>query len=204
MHMYMYVYLNNYSGHLCTTDPGLNLCDSQQKKFLAWQSEFLLCYSYSSHSLLSFTPCPLMHTLSLSFPLPLSLSLDIVYFIAWDLLRIDVFGFQSLCEDFFTRHPHHFISPLRISGSAVETLFGQYKYACGGKLESSNYATARAACMVRSIVTPHHSGKGYRDAPLSGTTLPLEKNKEVTVIICHCLFLCVCMHQLCCLFEFSN
>ena len=49
----------------------------------------------------------------------------------------------------------------------METLFGQYKFAAGGKLDASNYVTARAACMVRDIVTPHHSGKGYRDATLN-------------------------------------
>ncbi len=60
----------------------------------------------------------------------------------------------------------------------METLFGQYKFASGGKLDSSNYATARAACMVRNnIVTPHHSGKGYRDATIASMAVPLEKKK---------------------------
>ena len=62
---------------------------------------------------------------------------------AWDLLRV---------EYFFKAHPHNFVSPLRVSGSAVETLFSPYKYAAGGKLDSSNYATARAACLVKSAV----------------------------------------------------
>ena len=69
------------------------------------------------------------------------------------------------------------MSPLRVSGSAVETLFGQYKFAAGGRLDSSNYATARAACLVRNIVTPHHSGKGYRDITLNHVANPLEKKK---------------------------
>ena len=59
----------------------------------------------------------------------------------------------------------------------METLFGQYKFASGGKLDSSNYATARAACMVRDFVTPHHSGKGYRDAATTSMAVPLEKKK---------------------------
>ena len=57
----------------------------------------------------------------------------------------------------------------------METLFGQYKFASGGKLDSSNYATARVACMVRNIVTPHHSGKGYRDSAISSMSIPLKK-----------------------------
>ena len=49
----------------------------------------------------------------------------------------------------------------------METLLGQYKFVSGGKVDSNNYATVRAACMVRNIVTPHHSGNGYRDATLT-------------------------------------
>jgi hypothetical protein len=86
-----------------------------------------------------------------------------------------VYGFRAFCEDFLQQHPKHFVSPLRVSGSAVETLFGQYKFATGGKLDASNYATARAACTVRNIVTPHHSGKSYRDMPLRDIGTPLEK-----------------------------
>ena len=59
----------------------------------------------------------------------------------------------------------------------METLFGQYKFASDGKLDSSNYATARAACMVCNIVTPHHSGKGYRDDAMTSMAVPLEKKK---------------------------
>ena len=101
----------------------------------------------------------------------------VMMFSAWDLLKIDVYGFCGFCEDFFKHHPQHFVSPLRVSGSAVETLFGQYKFAAGGKLDASNYATARAACLVRNIVTPHHSGKDYRDMSLNSTATPLEKKK---------------------------
>ena len=80
-------------------------------------------------------------------------------FKAWDLLRIDVYGFFAFTEDFIQQHPNHFIAPLRVSGSAMETLFSQYKQATGGKLNCHNYQTARAACLVRDVVTPHHSGK---------------------------------------------
>jgi hypothetical protein len=103
--------------------------------------------------------------------------MDTLSFSAWDHLKIDVHGFCAFCEDYFKLHPQHFVSPLRVSGSAVETLFGQYKYAAGGKLDASNYATARAACLVRNIVTPHHRGKDYRDISLNSTATPLEKKK---------------------------
>ena len=86
-----------------------------------------------------------------------------------------MYGFKSFAEDFVSRHPNHFISPLRVSGSAVETLFSQLKFAAGGKLDASNYVTARAACLIRSAVSVHHGGKGYRDAVLATEAPPLEK-----------------------------
>ena len=89
-------------------------------------------------------------------------------------------GFKQFCEYFFKAHPHNIVSPLRVSGSAVET-FSQYKYAAGGKLDSSNYATAKAACLVKSAVSvtqSHHSGKGYRDATLHTQASTLKYNHQ--------------------------
>jgi len=97
------------------------------------------------------------------------------YFTAWDLLRIDVYSFRAFCEWFFKTYPTYFISPLRLSGSAVESLFSQYKNNAGGKLDSVNYCTARAAHLVKQTVSTHHSGKGYRDENLNTTELPLRK-----------------------------
>ena len=75
----------------------------------------------------------------------------------------------------------------------METLFGQYKFASDGKLDSSNYATARAACMVHNIVTPYHSGKGYRDSAISSMSIPLEKKYITTqrsnIFSCYCSYM---------------
>ena len=67
------------------------------------------------------------------------------------------------------------MSPLRVSGSAVETLFSQFKYSSGGKLDSANYSTAWAACLIKQTVATHHSGKDYRDKELSTSVIPLQK-----------------------------
>ena len=67
------------------------------------------------------------------------------------------------------------MSPLRITGSAVETLFSQFKYSAGGKLDSVNYSRSRAAYIVKQCVSTHHSGKGYRDALLSTSSIPIQK-----------------------------
>ena len=96
-------------------------------------------------------------------------------YLAWDLLRICVHGFKEFCEDYFKKHPGYFVSPLRISGSAVESLFSQYKYNAGGKLDACNYVTARCAHLVQQTVSVHHSGVGYRDQTLATMQLPLRK-----------------------------
>ena len=96
-------------------------------------------------------------------------------YLAWDLLRIDIYGFKNFCQDFLAKYPGYFISPLRISGSAVESLFSQYKHNAGGKLDSCNYVTARCAHLVQQCATSHHSGTGYQDHTLSYMQLPLKK-----------------------------
>ena len=50
-----------------------------------------------------------------------------VSYLVWDLLHIDVNGFKAFCKYFLEKYPEYFISPLRISGSAMESLFSQYE-----------------------------------------------------------------------------
>lgn len=78
-------------------------------------------------------------------------------------------------KHFFKMHPGYFISPLRISGSAVETLFGQYKYMAGSKLDAANYSSCQAKYLTKQAV--HHSGKFYRDVELNIPLAALEKKK---------------------------
>lgn len=93
----------------------------------------------------------------------------------WDLLRIDVYGFKAFREDFLKKYPGYFISPLRISGSAVESLFSQFKHNADGKLDACNYTTARCAHLVQQSVSAHHSGAGYRDQTFCYMQLLLKK-----------------------------
>ena len=116
------------------------------------------------------------------------------------MLRIDVYGFKLFCKHFLAKYPGYFISPLRISGSAVETLFSQFKYSAGGKLDSANYPTARAACLIKQTVASHHSGKDYRNNELQTTILPLQQKKiseKMTVnsyFVTQFLCVIVCLH----------
>lgn len=138
-------------------DKSFRATESTQKVFLSWQSTFLLC----AHVMIFKAQC------------------FFVFSIAWDNLRIDVYGFVGFTEYFFSRHPGYFLSPLRISGSAVETLFGQYKYMSGNKLDAVNYSTCRSKYLAKQAV--HYSGQFYRDENLSMPMAPLEKKKYQTV-----------------------
>jgi hypothetical protein len=90
-------------------------------------------------------------------------------------LRIDVYGFLKLAEYFLEKHPRYFLSPLRISGSAVETLFSQYKYMSSSKLDAANYPTCRSKYLAKQAA--HYSGKFYRDQDLKIPVAPLERKK---------------------------
>ena len=98
-----------------------------------------------------------------------------IYSTAWDLLRIDVYGFRAFSEWFLQTYPTYFISPLRISVSAIESIFSQHKHAAGGKLNSVNYTTARGAHLMKQIVSGHHSGTAYRNQTISIPELGLQK-----------------------------
>ena len=82
-------------------------------------------------------------------------------------MRICFYGFSRFVEEFFHKYPENFISPLRLSGSAIETLFSQFKHVAGGKFSSANYVTAMAAHLVKYTVVSHRSGLDYRDTSLS-------------------------------------
>ena len=84
----------------------------------------------------------------------------------WELRRITHFGFTHLCADFLNVHLEFVIYPHGISGSAVETLFSQFKYLTGGKLSSVKYETARAAYLTKVYVYGRKFKDEYRNAPL--------------------------------------
>lgn len=94
---------------------------------------------------------------------------------AWDLLQIDVYGFKPFCEWFLKTYPTYFVSPLHLSRSVVESLFSQYKFSAGGKLDAVNYATSRAPHLIKQCTAEHHSGRSYRDESLSFIETPLQK-----------------------------
>ena len=88
------------------------------------------------------------------------------------------YGFVDLCTDYLERHPDYYITPLKLNGSAVETLFSQFKFNAGGKLTSQNYAFAKRSLMVRRGIHGHHAAAaGYRDIPLYTQEVPLQRKR---------------------------
>lgn len=97
----------------------------------------------------------------------------------WDLLRFCVYGLKDFCEDFFSRHPTYYIIPVRINGSAIESLFSQFKFSSGSKLSSVNYASAtRAFKLKRTIHGTFAAARGQLDRPLYVQESVLRKLKK--------------------------
>jgi len=71
--------------------------------------------------------------------------------VAWGLLRIDIYGFRAFCKNFLAKYPGYFISPLRISGLAMESLFSQFKHNAGGKLDLCNYIMCNSVLLVTTV-----------------------------------------------------
>ena len=81
-----------------------------------------------------------------------------------------VSSFLKYCQWFFDHIPRHsesadyFVTPLRINGSAIESLFSLLKYGAGGNLTALNYGSGLARVQARTEVSRKtYSGKGYRD-----------------------------------------
>jgi hypothetical protein len=87
-------------------------------------------------------------------------------FLAWqtyELLQIMYHGFNGLCHEFFESHPDYFVSPIRINGSAVESVFSCLKYISGGHLSSTNYSSSLTALATqREVAVNPTAEKGYR------------------------------------------
>lgn len=79
-----------------------------------------------------------------------------------------VYGFEGLVKHFFKKYPNHYLVPIRLNGSAVESLFSQYKFNANGKLTSVNFAYARKALLTKlDVHGRHQSGASYRNESLN-------------------------------------
>ena len=71
-------------------------------------------------------------------------------------------GFTGLCNEFLSTHPGYFICPIRLNGSAVESVFSCLKYISGGHLSSTNYSSSLTALTTqREVAANPNAEKGY-------------------------------------------
>ena len=78
-------------------------------------------------------------------------------------MRIMYGSFIGLHEEFLTSHPGYFISPIRVNGSAIESVFSCLKYIAGGNLASTNCPSSLASYMTQAddVVNPYYA-EGHR------------------------------------------
>ena len=76
------------------------------------------------------------------------------------------YGYKEFVKDFIDRDPGYSVYPLRLSGSAVETIFSRLKFITGGHLSAVNYASARANLLTQHEVHGRRTKEQYRNAPL--------------------------------------
>ena len=76
-----------------------------------------------------------------------------------------VSSFLGFCEWFFAHfEAPYFVTPLRINGSAIESLYSLLKFGAGGHRSALNYGSGLARVKARAEVSRvTDSGKGYRD-----------------------------------------
>ena len=79
-------------------------------------------------------------------------------------MRCMVYGFLQFSQWFMAAYPDYFISPLRINGSAIESIFRVLKFTAGGNLSASNYGSFCGRVITgREVIINSNSERGYRD-----------------------------------------
>ena len=131
------------------THIGVNIRDPKQTAFLAWQvhvvkiNKNLVLYTY----MYALVCCSSYRNIKCNH----ASTIYIHCTQTWDLLEMMYSGFTSLCQDFIQKHGEskHYIVPVRINGSSIESLFSRFKYNANGNLSAVNYESA----MVRLLTT---------------------------------------------------
>ncbi len=102
-------------------------------------------------------------------------------FISWqtfDLIRLSIYGFMGLVQDFSLRFPGYYLVPHRINGSSVETVFSQVKQRVSGAVSSLNYESGARRLQVSASLGDTRKRKdeiAYRNASLAIKSAKLQK-----------------------------
>ena len=94
-------------------------------------------------------------------------------------------GFMGLTSDFLEWHgTNHYIVPVRINGSAIESLFSRFKYDADGNLSAVNYETAMARLLTAKAVDTMNKDSEYRNADINVKCTLKERRKSNYVCMC--------------------
>ena len=89
------------------------------------------------------------------------------------------YGFKGFCQEFTAKHERYYVVPVRINGSAVESLFSRFKYDAGGNLSATNYESAISRLLTADAVSAiHQEESAYRKDQLSLTMTSSLKRKS--------------------------
>lgn len=117
----------------------------------------------------------------------------LLVFQTWDLLRLMYYGFTEFCKCFFERFPGYHIVPLRINGSAIETIFSQLRFSTSGNLSGSNYGYALSSLTLKRFLHGHQGKFKYRNARLYIRQKNIKRRRWLqTVKKCSLLLSVVC------------
>lgn len=93
----------------------------------------------------------------------------------WDLTRLMYYGFTEFCKYFLEKFPGYYIWPLRLNGSAPETIFSQLKFSTNGQLSSVNYSAALTTLKLKRRIHGRRGKFVYRGTPLYVRELSLKR-----------------------------
>ena len=109
-------------------------------------------------------------------------------------------GFLSFCDLFFNNvapNGKYFISPLRINGSAIKSIYSILKFSIGGNLSALSYGPCLGKLINgKDMKQNKNSEKGYRDVVLNinGTaSANVACSRSDLVIPCQRLSNCFCI-----------
>ena len=107
-----------------------------------------------------------------------------------------VFRFKQFSSYFFENFPGYTLSPLRLSISRLESLFGTLKFHGHGSLSAGNYGSSLERIQLRQELkltarATSHDQKGYRDqevfifGPTNVSTLNTDHQQPYIEIMAH-------------------
>lgn len=90
------------------------------------------------------------------------------------------YGFTEFCQYFLERFPGgYYLWPLRLNGSALETVFSQLKFNMNGQLSSVNYPAALTTLKLKRRIHGRRGKFLYRKTPLYVREISLKRKPRV-------------------------